>query len=406
MIDLHGISQAAFDLIVNEEVSGQAVYVKRYRHPEWPGESSGVTIGIGYDVGQASKAQFLADWQGKIPDAMLKALAKTCGVTGVAARALAQQLRAVVDIPWETALDVFSNHDVPRYLAMLRHAVPGVDQLGPDCKGTLLSVTFNRGAGGFSSGSTRFAEMRDIKACVKSGDLARIPGLLRSMKRLWPNTAGLRNRRDHEAELFERGLHAAHPAHAAQLAEVSEPVDPELVERVQQQLRQLGYYQVGAIDGSLTPKGRTEDAILAFRNKNGLPLVPVIDDDFLNALAKAQPPEVSEERANATTADLREQGSETISFTDKVKAWGGRLFGGGAGLTASGALALVTDKATAVTSARDAIGGLGLSSTAWVVIAVALAALAVLAGVGVAIWYVADRIEHSRVADYRTGKNP
>ncbi|MFX8715850.1 hypothetical protein ABTM38_19470, partial [Acinetobacter baumannii] len=85
---------------------------------------------------------------------MLKALAKTCGVTGNAARPLAQALRAVVDIPWETALDVFSNHDVPRYMALLRHAVPGVEQLAPDCLGVLLSLTFNRGAS-FSNSGTR-----------------------------------------------------------------------------------------------------------------------------------------------------------------------------------------------------------------------------------------------------------
>lgn len=405
MIELHGISKESFDLIVNEEVSGQAAYNKRYRHPEWPGESSGVTIAIGYDVGQNSRAQFVADWKGKIPDAMVSALAKTCGVTGVAARAPAQQLRAVVDIPWETALDVFSNHDVPRYLAMLRHAVPGVDQLSPHCLGVLLSITFNRGAS-YGNAGPRYAEMRDIKACVKSGDLARIPALIRSMKRLWPNTSGLRNRRDHEAALFEQGLAQHHPEHFAALADVAPVPDPEMVARVQQQLRDVGYYQVGAIDGSLTPKGKTEDAILAFRNKNGLPLTPVIDDEFLTALAKAQPPEVAEERANATADDLRDQGSETVSFTDKVKGWGGKIFGGASGTAGAGALAVITDHATAVSSAREAVGGLGLTTQSIVIIIAIVLVLAICAGLGLLVWHVADSIEKKRVADYRTGKNP
>ena len=60
---------------------------------------NGVTIAIGYDVGQATKAQFLADWSGKIPPAMLKALAKTCSVTGMPAHQIAVDLRGVVDIP-------------------------------------------------------------------------------------------------------------------------------------------------------------------------------------------------------------------------------------------------------------------------------------------------------------------
>jgi hypothetical protein len=142
-----------------------------------------------------------------------------------------------------------------------------------------------------------------------------------------------------------------------------------MVENVQGQLRAAGYYQVGAIDGSLTPKGKTEDAILAFRNKTGLPLTPTIDDEFLAALAKATPPEVSEQRAGATAAVLRDQGSETIGFTDKVKGWARKLFGAGSG-----------------------VGSAGL--------------LAVFAGVGLLIWHVADTIEKKRIADYRIGKNP
>jgi len=38
--------------------------------------------------------------------------------------------------------------------------------------------------------------------------------------------------------------------------------------------------------------------------------------------------------------------------------------------------------------------------------AAVMAGLIVLAGMGLAIWYVADRIEAKRVADYNTGKHP
>jgi hypothetical protein len=50
-VRLHGISQAAFDMIVEFEVSGEAAYDKRYRQPTRPGAASGITIGIGYDCG-------------------------------------------------------------------------------------------------------------------------------------------------------------------------------------------------------------------------------------------------------------------------------------------------------------------------------------------------------------------
>ncbi|MCK1716155.1 MULTISPECIES: hypothetical protein [unclassified Bradyrhizobium] len=84
MLDLRGISRASFDLIVAEEVTSQAVGAIAI---EWPGEQSGVTGGTGYDFGQKSRAQILADWTGKIPDAMVKALANTAGVTGPKAKA-------------------------------------------------------------------------------------------------------------------------------------------------------------------------------------------------------------------------------------------------------------------------------------------------------------------------------
>jgi GH24 family phage-related lysozyme (muramidase) len=38
------------------------------------------------------------------------------------------------------------------------------------------------------------------------GELGGVPDQLRAMKRLWPDTKGLRRRRDEEAELFEAGL--------------------------------------------------------------------------------------------------------------------------------------------------------------------------------------------------------
>lgn len=404
MLDLHGISQRSFDLIVNEEVSGQAVYVKRYRHPEWPGVASGVTGGIGYDFGQQTKAQILADWTGKIPDAMVKALAKTAGVTGANAAPLARSLRSVVDIPWDAALDVFSNHDVPRYMPMMRGALPGVELLSPDCQGVLLSITFNRGAS-FGNAGPRYAEMRAIRACIIKGELHKIPAQIRSMERLWDPKSGLIGRREREAKLFEAGLERDHPEHFALVADVPPVPNPDTVAHVQARLRELGYYDVGAVDGSLPAKGKTEAAILAFRHENDLPISTAIDDELVAALAVAAPREISETRATATTADLREQKSETISFTDQVKGWGGKIFGGASGTAGAGALAVLTDKATAVSQAKEAVGGLGLTTQSIVIIVAIVLVLAVCAGVGLLIWHVADRIEKKRVDDYRIGKN-
>ena len=428
MLDLHGISQASFNLIVASEVTSQAFYIKNYQRPEWPGEQSGVTIGIGYDVGQNSREQFRADWGGKLPEAMLKALERCCGVTGPAAKPLAAALRKTVIVPWDVALDVFSNKDVPRYLAICRRALPGFDKLPPDCKGAILSLVFNRGAS-FGKAGDRYREMRAIKAAIASGKLDAIPAQLRSMKRIWPNSRGLRDRRDAEAALFEKGLasqRASFMAAPLESEDTGRPVnereglddfdgsddasddeaaaddaaaitDPDVVKSVQAKLKALGYYEVGKADGDLTPKGRTEGAILAFRNENGLPLRPTIDAEFLAALAQASPRPVSQARASATTDDLRSEGVETISLTDRFKKYAGRLFGlgvGGAGST--GVIATMLEKVSGV-----------VKITPEMLAAIILVVLALLgiAAAGLIVWFIADKIEQKRLADYRKAKN-
>jgi GH24 family phage-related lysozyme (muramidase) len=200
------ISQQAFDLIVEFEVSSRAVYEKKYRGPIWPGFRSGVTVGIGYDVGQTSAAIVQSDWSGVIPVAMLNALKTAVGVTGPAAQQRALQLRSVVDIPFNSAIKVHANQVIPRWVAVVERALgPNVSLLGPDCLGALVSLTYNRGAS-FSRSDDRFTEMRAIKNFVGSKQFAKIPGQIRSMKRLWPSTSGLPGRREREAVLFETGL--------------------------------------------------------------------------------------------------------------------------------------------------------------------------------------------------------
>jgi hypothetical protein len=74
--------------------------------------------------------------------------------------------------------------------------------------GMLVSLVYNRGTSMIDSRNSpgNRKEMRDIQAAVAAGRFAEVPAALRSMKRLWPNLKGLRDRREHEALLFEQGL--------------------------------------------------------------------------------------------------------------------------------------------------------------------------------------------------------
>src|SRR4051794_35337592 len=132
------ISQSAFDLIVREEVSSRAYYEKHYTHPEWPGGASGVTIGIGYDLGYATREKITADWSGLVTGEMLGAMFRCAGVRGDAAKALLLSVQHIV-IPWDAAQQVFANRDVPSWTAAVLKAIPAADRLTPTCLGVLVS---------------------------------------------------------------------------------------------------------------------------------------------------------------------------------------------------------------------------------------------------------------------------
>jgi GH24 family phage-related lysozyme (muramidase) len=199
------ISSEAFDLIVEFEVSSEQTYTKRYRKPVWPEGHSGVTIGIGYDVGYASKPQLSADWSGAIDEAMIMALESALGVTGTSANALAKRLQAKIDVPWQSAIKVHREKVLPRWVGLVEGRLPNAGVIGPDCLGALVSLTYNRGAS-FAKSGDRFREMRNIEAHMTAKAFGSIPGELRSMKRIWPKVKGLQKRREREALLFERGL--------------------------------------------------------------------------------------------------------------------------------------------------------------------------------------------------------
>ncbi len=65
---------------------------------------------------------------------------------------------------------------------------------------------------------------------------------------------------------------------------------------VQRQLKELGYFEVGNLDGKYGP--RTRAAILAFRADNAMPLSPEIDGRLVSALTSAKPRAISPERAH------------------------------------------------------------------------------------------------------------
>jgi len=198
-------SQDAVNLIVTSEVSSESAYNKLYSHPTWPGGMSGVTVGIGYDVGYSTIDQIDEDWGDKLPLEMVEALQEVAGITGSAASSHAHALIGRVTVDWDAAMAVFQGRDMPKWEGIVQRSLPNTIKLSGDSFGSLVSLTYNRGAT-FSTPGARYMEMRAIHQHMAGETFNLIPNDIRAMARLWPNALGLRLRRDHEAALFAKGL--------------------------------------------------------------------------------------------------------------------------------------------------------------------------------------------------------
>ena len=173
---------------------------------EWPGGESGVTIGIGYDLGFATAQQFRDDWSDCLSAGDCDTLAGVLGLTGQQAKAQAAALKAI-QIKRADAERVFMQRSVPAVQKQTDSAFPGVDKLPPDAQGALVSLIYNRGPRMTDRDPNLQdrREMRAIRDAVARGDLQTIADQLRSMKRLWEGKGmgGLLKRRDAEADLVE-----------------------------------------------------------------------------------------------------------------------------------------------------------------------------------------------------------
>ena len=220
------IGPRAFNLIVTEEVGSEAEYERADSHTTWPGGVSGVTVGIGFDLGYTSVYDIRAAWAGLIPDAMVATLCRCAGIHGGPARELAEELRDSVMIPWSAAITEFTKREVPKWIGITIKALPNTDKLPPDCLGVLVSLTYNRGPS-YAEAGDRYREMRALKAHMAEGDFQAIPGDITAMRRLWPEGGDLWRRRGHEAALFASALSAPQmPASVPSTAPVSVPIPP------------------------------------------------------------------------------------------------------------------------------------------------------------------------------------
>ena len=199
------VSPEAILKVIEFEVTSEAAYHKRYEFPIKPGADSGITIGIGYDLGFNPPEAVKRDLAGLLPEDQIAALSAVCGLTKDAA----DQARASVGsirLPWEKALQLFETATVPRFAQMVRETFANADELKGHAFGALFSLVYNRGN---KLTGDRRREMAKIAELMAERRFAEIPEQFEDMKRIWindPKCSGVVKRRHAEAILFQRGL--------------------------------------------------------------------------------------------------------------------------------------------------------------------------------------------------------
>jgi uncharacterized protein (TIGR02594 family) len=162
------------------------------------------------------------------------------------------------------------------------------------------------------------------------------------------------------------------------------------VAAVLRRLKDLGYHEVGQIDGRVGP--RTRAAILAFRDDNGLALTPTIDVALTEALETAAPREIALERASGVPAESR-----IVTAANAQIGLG--VIGAAVSIGSQIAPALVEAE-----QARDVAGRvfslIGLETT----LSNALPWIGAAVFLGVIIY--ALRAKAARIEDHRSGKTP
>ena len=173
------ISKKSIDFIIQQEVGGRAVYDKKYSKPTWAGGESGLTLGLGYDVGYVTDKQLFIDWK-DLNLNFLNALKRFCGIKGEKVKPMMKGEVLNVVVPYNIAYDVFVKVSIPKYYAMTKKIYPQLDTLNEDTQGALVSMVYNRGASLVGDGRK---EMRAIVDLVAKQDYEGIADQIEASKR-------------------------------------------------------------------------------------------------------------------------------------------------------------------------------------------------------------------------------
>lgn len=187
--------------VINFETGGEQYYNKFLKKATYPGGASGVTIGIGADLGYLSREEFDKYFAKYFTEDEAKKLRSVIGLKGQSAKSALSKVKGI-ELSWNNAKKIFINWTLPKFWKLTNGIWPGMDQLCENAQIALTSIVFNRGSSLKGNGRK---EMVNIQSLVKKKDIKGIAKEIKSMKRLWIGKGldGLLKRRDIEAKMVE-----------------------------------------------------------------------------------------------------------------------------------------------------------------------------------------------------------
>lgn len=200
------VSRLSTEKIIGWEVSSEAEYRKRYIMPVYPGAESGITVGIGYDLGYHTKQEITEDWGQYLSASETLFLAGYAGLKGARAKEEFKRMDVAPAIQYQIAEWVFMR-ELGNTAKKAVAAYPGLELLRPHAAGAIVSLVFNRGTA--KTGAKR-AEMGALEAYIKVKGYNGMAILIKKMVKYWdgiPNVPGEEEKR--YGGLVERRLEEA-----------------------------------------------------------------------------------------------------------------------------------------------------------------------------------------------------
>ena len=187
--------------VIEFETGGKDYYEKFLKHFTWPKGESGITMGIGADLGYMTTEEFENYFSKYFTPEQNVLIKGVIGLKGEAAKKVLSKVKHI-ELSWVDASEAFVKWTLPKFWKMTNDLWPGLNQLKENTQIALVSLVFNRGAS--IKGPSR-VEMKNIKHLVISKDYKGIANEIRSMKRLWigKKLDGLLKRREEEAKMVE-----------------------------------------------------------------------------------------------------------------------------------------------------------------------------------------------------------